>query len=57
MKYELHFRHRQNQDGSKTLNDVFETVEAKSKTAAIAWGKAVAAERGWFFMSATKETQ
>ena len=45
-RYEIHFRHRD--DG--TLNDAYETGEAKSKAAAIRWGKAIAAERGWWFM-------
>lgn len=45
--FEIHFRHRQN----GTLDDVFERGEAKSKAAAIRWGKAIAAERGWWFMS------
>jgi len=47
-KYRIHFRHRDN----GTLDDVFETGEAKSKAAAIRWGKAIAAERGWWFMEA-----
>ena len=44
--YEIHFRHRQN----GILEDVTERGEAKSKAAAVRWGKAIAAERGWWFM-------
>jgi hypothetical protein len=46
--FEIHFRHRQNGQ----LDDVFERGEATSKAKAVAWGKAIALERGWWFMSA-----
>lgn len=48
--YEIHFRHRD--DG--TLNDAFERGQATSKAKAILWGKAIASERGWWFMGVRK---
>lgn len=46
-RFEIHFRHRDN----GTLDDVLEIGEAANKAAATRWAKAVAAERGWWFIS------
>lgn len=46
--FEIHFRHRDN----GTLDDVFEQGQAKSKAAAVRWAKAIATERGWWFIDA-----
>lgn len=47
-RFEIHFRHRQ----TGQLEDVFESGEAVSQAAAVRWAKAVAVERGWWFISA-----
>ena len=50
--FEIHFRHKDNGG----LENAFEKIETSLKKYAVEWGKAIAKERGWRFVSATQAT-
>lgn len=47
--FRIRFRYR---TPTKQLEEVLETVQATARAKAVAWGKSIAAERGWYFIGA-----